>query len=180
MYWSVWLVRPTHHEYNNAMSPEDEVCRALDELGIPYTRVDHPPVYTVAQARPYAIYRGEVHVKNLFLRSRKGDRYYLLVVPETRAVDLKALAARLGEKRLGLASPERLGSILGVEPGAVGPFGLLNDAARQVVVLLDASLPAAHSAGFHPNVNTATLVISGADLLKFLQHAAARVELLTF
>ena len=75
MYWSVWLVRPTHHEYNNAMSPEDEVCRALDELGIPYTRVAHPSVYTVAQARPYAIYRGEVHgvTDNLDVRALIAD-----------------------------------------------------------------------------------------------------------
>jgi Ala-tRNA(Pro) deacylase len=162
------------------MITEDGVCRTLDELGIPYTRFAHPPVYTVAQARPFDIYRGEVHVKNLFLRSRRGDRFYLLVVPEARVVDLKDLAGRLGEKGLGMASPERLMDFLGVEPGAVGPFGLLNDTARQVVVLLDASLPSAGSVGFHPNVNTATLVISGSDLLKFLQHAAGRVEMIAF
>ena len=162
------------------MVSEDDVCRTLDELGVPYTRVTHPPVFTVAQARPFDIYRGEVHVKNLFLRSRRGDRFYLLVVPEARVVDLKALAHRLGETGMGLASPQRLLACLGVEPGAVGPFGLLNDTARQVVVLLDAALPSAGSVGFHPNVNTATLVISGADLVKFLQHAAGRVELIEF
>ncbi len=174
------LAVPVRRKYNNAMVNEADVCHTLDELGIAYTRFAHPPVFTVAQARPFDIYRGDVHVKNLYLRSRRGDRFYLLVVPETQVVDLKALAARLGEKGLGLASPERLLEILGVAPGAVGPFGLLNDAARRTVVLLDASLPAAGSVGFHPNVNTATLIISGAGLVRFLQYAAGRVELIDF
>ena len=162
------------------MVKEEGVCRTLDELGIPYTRIAHPPVFTVAQASQFDIHRGEVHVKNLFLLSRRGDRYYLLVVPESQVVDLKALAHRLGETGMGLASPQRLLTCLGVEPGAVGPFGLLNDTARQVVVLLGASLPRAASVGFHPNVNTATLIISGAGLMKFLQGAAGRVELIAF
>ncbi len=168
------------------MVNEADVCQTLDELGIAYTRFTHPPVFTVAQARQYdtseegAAQRGEVHAKNLFLRNKRGDHYYLLIAHETRVVDLKALAQHLGEIRLSLASPERLAACLGVEPGAVGPFGLLNDAARQVVVLLDAALPGAGSVGFHPNVNTATLVISGAGLIRFLQYAAGRMERIDF
>ncbi len=168
------------------MVNEADVCQTLDELGVAYTRFTHPPVFTVAQARQYdtsdegAAQRGEVHAKNLFLRNKRGDHYYLLVADETRAVELKALAQMVGETRLSLASPERLAACLGVEPGAVGPFGLLNDAARQVVVLLDAGLPGAGSIGFHPNVNTATLIISGTGLVRFLQHAAGRVELINF
>ena len=168
------------------MVNEADVCHTLNELGIAYTRFAHPPVFNVAQARQYdtseegAAQRGEVHAKNLFLRNKRGDHYYLLVANETRAVDLKALAQHLGETRLSLASPERLAACLGVEPGAVSPFGLLNDASRQVVVLLDAALPGAGSVGFHPNVNTATLVISGAGLFRFLQFAAGRVEWIDF
>ena len=168
------------------MVDEADVCQTLDELGIAYTRFTHPPVFTVAQARQYetseegAAQRGEVHAKNLFLRNKRGDHYYLLVADETRVVDLKALAQMLGETRLSLASPGRLAACLGVESGAVGPFGLLNDASRQVVVLLDAALPAAGSIGFHPNINTATLVISGTGLVRFLQSATGRVELIDF
>jgi Ala-tRNA(Pro) deacylase len=157
-------------------SPESAVLAALQQLEILYRRFEHPPLYTIADALRHDADRQEAHAKNLFLRSKRGDHYYLLIVPDKRVVDLKALARRLGESALGLASPERLLERLGLTPGAVGPFGLLNDADRRVIVLMDAALPQAERIGFHPNINTATLVISGEDLMKFLNWRGNRVE----
>jgi Ala-tRNA(Pro) deacylase len=147
---------------------ERPVLDALDALGIPYVRHEHPPVATVEEAeRHWAGLKG-AHCKNLFLRNYKGSRHYLVIAPVTRGVDLKRLTAELGEDRLSFASAERLKKWLGVEPGSVSPFGLVNDQAREVRVVCDMALRSAAALGFHPNVNTATLEISLADFERFL------------
>ncbi len=147
---------------------ERPVLDALDALGIPYVRHEHPPVATVEEAeRHWAGLKG-AHCKNLFLRNYKGSRHYLVIAPVTRGVNLKRLTAELGEDRLSFASAERLKKWLGVEPGSVSPFGLVNDQAREVRVVCDMALRSAAALGFHPNVNTATLEISLADFERFL------------
>jgi Ala-tRNA(Pro) deacylase len=147
---------------------ERKVLEALDGLGIPYVRHEHPPVATVEEAeRHWGELKG-THCKNLFLRNYKGNRHYLVIAPVTRGIDLKRLNAALGEDRLSFASPERLRRWLGLESGSVSPFGLLNDMTRHVRVVCDVSLRAGGAVGFHPNVNTATLEISLADFEKFL------------
>ena len=155
-------------------APEQVVCDLLDALEIRYTRRTHPPVYTVEQARQYDP-PGGLHVKNLFLRNKKGDRHFLAIFEQSVALDLNELGARLGIGRLGMASEQRLARIMGVSPGAVGPFGLINDSEHAVEVLLDARLRGVASIGFHPNINTATLELSAEDLLKFLAHCGNRV-----
>lgn len=155
-------------------APEQAVCDLLDTLEIRYTRRTHPPVYTVEQALRYDP-PGGLHVKNLFLRNKKGDRHYLAIFEQSVVLDLNALGARLGIGRLGMASEQRLARLMGVSPGAVGPFGLIHDREHAVEVLLDARLRGAASIGFHPNINTATLDLSAEDLLKFLAHCGNRV-----
>ncbi len=154
---------------------EQTVYDLLDRLGVAFTRRAHPAVFTVEQARQYDPQDGSLHCKNLFLRNKKGDSYYLAIFEQSAEVDLRALGARLGAGRLSLASAERLGRVLGVSPGAVGPFGLIHDRDRAVEVLLDARLRGAASLGFHPNVNTATIQISAAGLLQFLAYCGSRV-----
>jgi Ala-tRNA(Pro) deacylase len=147
---------------------ERKVLEVLDELGIPYVRHEHPPVATVEEAeKHWGLLKG-THCKNLFLRNYKGNRHYLVIAPVTRGIDLKRLNAELGEDRLSFASAERLKRWLGVEPGSVSPFGLINDEARHVQVVCDQALRASRALGFHPNVNTATLEIALADFEKFL------------
>jgi Ala-tRNA(Pro) deacylase len=151
------------------MSPDEAaVYDSLESLGIPFERHEHPPVYTVEQALEHWAGIDAVHCKNLFLRNKKGDRHVLVVAAHSTAVDIAALAARIGEARLSFASPERLAAHLGLTPGAVSPFGLINDASRSVAVLLDGSLRMAARVGFHPNVNTATIVLTFADFERFL------------
>ena len=152
---------------------ETVVSQALERIGIPFRQHNHPPVYTVAEAQRTDAGLPGMRARCLFLRNKKGERHYLAILEESRPLDLKRLAQQVGETALGLASPQRLARYLGVEPGAVGPFGLLNDAGRAVSVLLDADLLAAEWIGFHPNVNTATWLISGPDLEKFLVNVGA-------
>lgn len=144
------------------------VHRALDDLVIPFARFDHPPVFTVEQALEHWAGIDATHCKNLFLRNKKGDRHYLVVAEHTTPVDIASVAARVGDVRLSFASPERLMTHLGLTPGAVSPFGLLNDHDKAVRVVLDRRLRDAPRVGFHPNVNTATLVVSMADFERFL------------
>ncbi|OGD23860.1 MAG: hypothetical protein A2Y70_05865 [Candidatus Aminicenantes bacterium RBG_13_64_14] len=147
---------------------ERKVLEILDKLGIAYGRHEHPPVATVEEAEKYWGSIKGTHCKNLFLRNKRGNRHYLVVAAVDKAVDLKRLNALLGEDRLSFASPERLMRWLGLEPGSVSPFGLINDAAHQVDVICDEALKSSAGLGFHPNVNTATLEIALADFEKFL------------
>jgi len=149
-----------------AATPE-ELFAFLDRLGIVTSTVDHPPVFTVEEARTL---RGDLpggHSKSLFLRNKKGAMW-LVVAEEDRPIDLKALGARLGAGRLSFGSPERLMRHLGVIPGAVTPFAVINDSDGVVQVVLDRGLFEHDPLNFHPLVNTKTTTIAGAGLLQFL------------
>jgi Ala-tRNA(Pro) deacylase len=154
---------------------EAAVYAALDRLGLACERFEHEAVFTVEQA--LAAWSGieATHCKNLFLRNKKGDRHYLVVAEHDRAVDIAFLASAAGESRLSFASAERLAAHLGLTAGSVSPFGLLNDPDHAVVVLLDRQLRRADRLGFHPNVNTATVVISTVDFLRYLAACGHRV-----
>ncbi|MBU0936137.1 MAG: MGMT family protein [Spirochaetes bacterium] len=156
-------------------NPEARVCRLLSDLGIHYQRYGHPPVLTVDEANEYWTDIEGVRAKNLFLRNAKGNQHYLLVIEETKTVDLKALALQLGEAKLSFASPERLQKHLGLKPGAVSPLGLVNDSEKAVIVILDRELAASEYIPLHPNANTATLKIRYADFCTFLEHCGNTV-----
>lgn len=148
-----------------------EVEGRLMALGIPFTRYDHEAVATFDEAASHYNGIAATHTKNLFLRNDKKTAHYLVILEGAKRADLKSLARRLGESRLSFASPEALKEYLGVTPGSVSPFTLIRDSARSVRVVLDADLLATERLSFHPNVNTATLVISSADFIIFLESA---------
>ena len=138
------------------------------ELGLATTTVEHEPVFTVAEARRL---RGSLpgsHSKSLFLRNKKG-RMWLVTADADRTIDLRRLGESLEAGRVGFASPERLLQYLGVTPGAVSPFGVVNDLDGQVQVALDAEMLQDEPLNFHPLVNTRTTAISRADFLAFLR-----------
>ena len=153
-----------------------EVFKALD---IPFTRTEHPPVYTVEEARLHWRDLAGTHCKNLFLRNKKGNRHFLVILEDSKRADLKAISRGLGEDRLSFASPERLKRFLGLEPGAVSPFGLINDSQKLVRVLIDQDLKLAQTIYFHPNVNTSTVGMSFSDFNRFLEHCGQEVRFLT-
>lgn len=147
-------------------TPEELFAR-LDDLGIVSETHRHPPVFTVEDSKAL---RGALpggHCKSLFLKDKKGAMW-LVVVLEDRAVDLKALRARLGAKNLSFGRPERLFEFLGVEPGSVTPFALLNDTGRRVTVVLDKAMLEHDPLNYHPLSNQATTAIAPGDLLAFI------------
>ncbi len=157
---------------------EKKVYEVLDRLGIAYSRLEHPAVFTVEQAEKYWGSITGAHCKNLFLRNKKGKRHYLAILESSKSADLKALTGQLGEDRLSFASPERLMRYLGLEPGAVSPFGLINDSQKEVRVVIDPDLKKAERINFHPNVNTATVGIGFGDFEKFLAWCGNNVRYL--
>ncbi len=140
----------------------------LDALGIAHRTVEHPPLYTVEESRAL---RGELpggHTKNLFLRNKKGGMW-LVTCLEDRAIDLKDLGERLGGYRLSFGRPERLMQYLGVIPGAVTPFAVINDHQDAVQMVLDSALLDHDPLNFHPLDNSRTTAVSPKDLLTFLE-----------
>ncbi len=158
---------------------ERRVYDALDALGIQYARYEHPPVFTVDEAQRYWAEIDATHCKNLFVRNKKGNHHYLVIVESRKSVDLKRLTDLLGEDRLSFASAERLERLLGLSAGAVSPFGLLNDASRAVAVVLDKDVTEASRVAFHPNVNTATVALASAEFRRFLNAQGNRVHLMS-
>lgn len=160
------------------LSPQQLLSR-LDELGIAHRTVEHPPVFTVEEAKAL---RGNLpghHIKNLFLRNKK-EEMWLIVALEDRTIDLKRLGERLGAGRFSFGSPERLKRHLGVEPGSVTPLSAINDAGHEVHVVLDRGLAEGGPINAHPLVNTMTTALSLADLLRFFAATGHSPEWLDF
>ena len=154
------------------LSPQ-QLFDHLAQLGIAQRTVEHPPVFTVEQAKAL---RGDLpghHVKNLFLRNKK-EEMWLVVALEDRAIDLKRLGEKLGAGRLSFGSPERLARYLGVEPGSVTPFAVINDTGHKVTLVLDHGLKAEGLVNAHPLTNTMTSALSLADLLRFFEATGHR------
>jgi Ala-tRNA(Pro) deacylase len=146
----------------------DDVLKRLEALGIASRTVDHPPLFTVEESRAL---RGEIpgaHTKNLFLKCKKGT-LWLVVALEDAGIDLKRLHGKIGSGRLSFGRAELLMEVLGVPPGSVTPFSLMNDAERRVNVVLDAAMMRCKVLNFHPLVNTATTTIARDDLLAFIR-----------
>jgi len=154
---------------------EQKLYDLFDQLGIAYTRYEHPPVYTVEEAKEYWQDIEGAHSKNLFLRNNKGNRHYLVVLEQSKKADINDLSARLAAGKLSFASERRLKEHLGLETGAVSPLGLINDQEKAVTVALDRDLKKKGIVNFHPNVNTATISLSFEDFQKFLKHCGNEV-----
>jgi Ala-tRNA(Pro) deacylase len=157
----------------------DQLFAHLDGLGIRTQTTRHPPVFTVEEARAL---RGDLpgaHIKNLFLRNKKGEMW-LVVAEEERTIDLRSLGEKLGAGRLSFGSPERLMTYLGVLPGAVTPFALINDRQRQVRVAVDRAVLAQSPVNCHPLTNDMTTAITPDDLLAFMEAGGHKPTILDF
>ena len=149
-------------------SAREPILAALQALGIDHQLFEHPAVNTAEDAAVHWQAIPATPVKNLFLRNKKGDRHYLVILGIEKQADLRQLVKVIGDDRLSFGSPERLQKYLGVTPGSVSPLGLVHDTARAVRVIVDSDLRTAERLIFHPNDNTASLSISGADFVRFL------------
>lgn len=160
----------------------DRVLSFLEQHSIGYELHEHPPLPTIEKALEYWKDIDAVHCKNLFFRNHKGNRHYLVVFECHKDLDIHSLEHKLHQGKLSFASPERMDRCLGVLPGSVSPFGLINDIApenpdpkelypngHRVKLFLDSFLSSADRLSFHPCDNTASVVVSRDGFLRFLR-----------
>jgi len=160
------------------MERKATVLHYLDERGIPYECYDHPASPTIELARQHWHDDGSKHCKNLFFRNHKGNRHYLVCFDCDRELAIHDLEHRLHQGKLSFASPERMLRYLGVEPGSVSPFGLINDTEHHVHLFLDSTLLRCDSLSFHPNDCRATVVIARTEFERFLAQVGNSYEYL--
>ena len=147
---------------------EQALYRMLDALGIAYRTYEHVPVFTVEESRAVCAHIPGGHTKNLFLKDRRGE-LWLVVAREHLRVDLNALAKQLDAARFSFGASELLIEVLGVPPGSVTPFALMNDSEQRVRVVLDEGMLAIDPINFHPLRNDRTTAIAPCDLVKFVR-----------
>jgi Ala-tRNA(Pro) deacylase len=146
----------------------EQLFAFLDRLGIAHETVTHPPIFTVEDGRAWHDKIPGLHCKNLFIKDRKG-KIWLVTMPAGKRADISGIEKRVGGARFSFGKPELLMEVLGVTPGSVTPFGLINDAERRVTVILDDELAASESLNIHPLHNAASTVVQTADLIRFIK-----------
>jgi len=161
--------------YNNFRG-DAEVYKTLQSLGISFTYHEHPPVPTVEEASKYWEGINSAHCKNLFFRNHKGNKHYLVVFDYRQTLAIKDLEQRLRQGKLTFASPKRMRKYLGLEPGSVSPFGLIHDTDNHVHLFIDKNLRNAKHISFHPNLNTASLVLPIDGFMQYLLHVGNSYE----
>jgi Ala-tRNA(Pro) deacylase len=158
---------------------EAALTERLRALGIAWTAYEHKPVFTVEEAAEVSARQPGRHTKNLFLKDKKGG-LWLVVLRDDFRLDLNALSKQIGAPRFSFGSGDLLIATLGVPPGSVTPFALVNDPTHKVRVVLDEEMLAVEPLNFHPLRNDRTIAVSRADLLEFVAdcgHQALVVRL---
>lgn len=163
---------------NTPLRGDTAVYELLRKLEIHFDYYEHPAVPTVEEASKYWIDIEATHCKNLFFRNHKGNRHYLVILRHTYHLNIRELEQRLRQGKISFASPERMMKYLGLTPGSVSPFGLIHDTNRHVHLFIDKNLETSERISFHPNLNTASLVIKYSDFLKYLEYAGNTWEYL--
>lgn len=165
--------------FRGPCSSRDDLFAFLDAHGVEHRTLDHPAVFRVDEGHEIKAALPGGHTKNLFLKDAKGQVWLICALGETR-VDLKRLPEVIGAARLSFGSPDLMQEILGVAPGSVTLFALINDAGRRVKLVLDAALLAAEPINFHPLANTATTAISQDGLRRFLKALDISAQVVDF
>lgn len=160
------------------MNGQPALYAQLKQLDIPYEYYEHPPAPTIEEAKKYWVDLVATHCKNIFFRNHKGNKHYLVILEHTQALAIHDLEKRLKQGKLSFASPKRMQKYLGVSPGSVSPFGLINDKENHTHLFLDENLKKSESISFHPNINTASLVLSFGDFERFLEWTGNSYEYL--
>lgn len=158
------------------MIGQEIVYRTLEELRIAFDYLEHPPAPTIEIARQYWVALESKHCKNLFFRNHKGNRHYLVVFDCDQDLAIRELEQRLRQGKLSFASEKRMQKYLGVMPGSVSPFGLLNDTEHHVHLFLDEQLKKAEKLSFHPNDNRASLAVRTEDFIRYLDFTGNSYE----
>jgi len=158
------------------MRGQKELFEILEKLSISFEYHEHPPLATIEDARIHWKDYNSGRCKNIFFRNHKGDRHYLVILEHLRQLGIHDLEKRLGQGKLTFASDQRLKKYLGVSPGSVSPFGLINDRDHHVHLFIDEKLKEYERLAFHPNINTASIVVAQSDFLRFLGYTGNSYE----
>ena len=161
------------------MDAKQMVYDKLNEMGIAYRVVEHPAVFTMQDVDELCENDGEMVCKNLFLRDAKGKRHYLVILKGEKRADLSSIQEQIGSTKLSFASAERLMRHLGLTQGSVSPFGVLNDKQAEVEVVFDRELIGCVDLGFHPNDNTATVILSFEDIQRVIRENGNEIRFVT-
>lgn len=161
------------------MNGDPNLYKILYELDIPFEYHEHPAAPTIEVAMKYWKNLDATHCKNLFFRNHKGNRHYLVILEHTQQMSIHELEKQLKQGKLSFASDERMMKYLGVTPGSVTPFGLINDSGHHVHVFLDQNLRGSKTISFHPCINTASIIVKWNDFLKFLNWTTNTFEFIT-
>ncbi|MCL2098142.1 MAG: prolyl-tRNA synthetase associated domain-containing protein [Bacteroidales bacterium] len=158
------------------MNGSPKLYQLLEQLNISFEYIEHPAAPTIEIAREYWKGYDAKHCKNLFFRNHKGNRHYLVILDCDCDMDIHSIEKQLRQGKLSFASEQRMMKYLGLSPGSVTPFGLVNDAEHHVDVFLDKNLQQAQRLSFHPCINTASLIISKDDFIRFMDYTQNRYE----
>jgi Ala-tRNA(Pro) deacylase len=161
-----------------AMNGDPALYALLQELNITFDYHEHPPAPTVEIAAEYWKDIEAAHCKNLFFRNHKGNKHYLVILHYKYVLNIHDLEQRLKQGKLSFASEKRMQQYLGLTPGSVSVFGLINDQEHHVHLFIDEALKQFRHISFHPNINTASVVISTADFFRFLVWSGNSYEFL--
>jgi Ala-tRNA(Pro) deacylase len=157
---------------------QEQVYAVLDEIGVAYSKVDHPPMFTQADNEIHRVNIGAVIFKNLFLRNKDKSRYYLLSLPLTKRADLRLAADLLGETRFSFGNDEELFEKLNIQPGSVSFLNVIGKPDTEVTFLMNSSVNGYDLIGVHPNDNTATVIFAPQEIPKIWEHYSVKYKYL--
>ncbi|HOF15645.1 MAG TPA: prolyl-tRNA synthetase associated domain-containing protein [Bacteroidales bacterium] len=158
------------------MNGDPKLYQLLDNLNINYQYIAHPPAPTIEIAKQFWKGHDAKHCKNLFFRNHKGNKHFLVILDCDKDMDIHSIEKQLGQGKLSFASEKRLQQYLGLTPGSVTPFGLINDTTKHVHLFIDENLRFTEKLSFHPCINTASLFIATSDFVRFLEHCGNTYE----
>ena len=161
------------------MEAYQQVAKKLQELGITYDVVEHPPAFTTEQADSYIEGLEGVRTKSMFLTNKKKTQYYLLIMDDQKLLDMDDFKEQVGANRIRMASAESLAEKMQLPAGTVSPFGLLNNEEKDILVYFDQDIVSEEIMTFHPNTNEKTIFIKTQDLFRFLESIDFNYEILT-
>ena len=156
----------------------DKVKEYLNTLGIQFKIVEHEPAYTTEEADKYIEGHDGVRTKTMFICNKKKTNYYMIIMDDSKRLDMNKFKEIVSEKQIKMASEEALKEKLGIEPGMVSPFGLLNNDEKDVKIYMDKQIITEEIMTFHPNDNTKTLFITTKDLFKYFENIGYELNII--
>lgn len=155
---------------------EKTALSALDQMNIPYIRLEHPPCASMEECAAIVSPSGAKHCKNLFLTNKRGTEFYLLLLHREKRFVTSEVSKLLGSTRLSFAGDDKLSELLGLSPGSISVTGLINDTERKVRPVIDADILKEEKMLIHPSVNTASLEVKTNDVKRLVEGFGYQVQ----